>query len=173
MRQTHNEFHITEKCTVPSQKRTHRRCTLHWPRLGGGLTFEASVSRLYAKERPGKLPTLASQLEQQQRLLTISALFKHGYRSRARAAAILSLCVVECNHFKWMWLRSLAVYRLFQNLQKCGIKLVLQLFNTLLIDITQTIRSSVFIHQQSFELRFQGQLHMGAYSSKHQTLAGN
>ena len=30
------------------------------PRSGGGLIFEASVSRLYAKERPGKLPTLAS-----------------------------------------------------------------------------------------------------------------
>ena len=30
------------------------------PRLGGGLTFEVSVSHLYAKERPGKSPTLAS-----------------------------------------------------------------------------------------------------------------
>ena len=30
------------------------------PRLGGGPIFEVSVSHLYAKERPGKLPTLAS-----------------------------------------------------------------------------------------------------------------
>ena len=30
------------------------------PRLGGGPIFEVSVARLYAKERPGKLPTLAS-----------------------------------------------------------------------------------------------------------------
>ena len=27
---------------------------------GGGAIFEVSVSRLYVKERPGKLPTLAS-----------------------------------------------------------------------------------------------------------------
>ena len=31
-----------------------------WPRLGDGPIFEVSVSRLYTKERPGKLPTLAS-----------------------------------------------------------------------------------------------------------------
>ena len=30
------------------------------PRLGDGPIFEVSVSRLYAKERPGKLPMLAS-----------------------------------------------------------------------------------------------------------------
>ena len=30
------------------------------PRLGGGPIFEVSVSHLYVKERPGKLPTLAS-----------------------------------------------------------------------------------------------------------------
>ena len=30
------------------------------PRLGSGPIFEVSVSRLYAKECPGKLPTLAS-----------------------------------------------------------------------------------------------------------------
>ena len=30
------------------------------PKLGDGPIFEVSVSRLYAKERPGKLPTLAS-----------------------------------------------------------------------------------------------------------------
>ena len=30
------------------------------PRLGDGPIFEVSVSRLYAKERPGKLSTLAS-----------------------------------------------------------------------------------------------------------------
>ena len=30
------------------------------PRLGGGPIFEVSVSRLYVKERPGKLPMLAS-----------------------------------------------------------------------------------------------------------------
>ena len=30
------------------------------PRLGGGPIFEVSVSHLYAKEHPGKLPTLAS-----------------------------------------------------------------------------------------------------------------
>ena len=30
------------------------------PRLGDGLIFEVLVSRLYAKERPGKLPTLSS-----------------------------------------------------------------------------------------------------------------
>ena len=29
------------------------------PRLGGGPIFEVSVSRSYAKERPGKLLTLA------------------------------------------------------------------------------------------------------------------
>ena len=50
------------------------------PRLGGGPIFEVSVSHLYAKERPGKLPTL---------ILLISALFKHGYQFRTRAAAIL------------------------------------------------------------------------------------
>ena len=32
-------------------------------RLGGGPIFEVSVTHLYAKERPGKLPTLASQYE--------------------------------------------------------------------------------------------------------------
>ena len=32
------------------------------PKLGGGPIFEVSVSRLYSKERPGKLPTLASYL---------------------------------------------------------------------------------------------------------------
>ena len=30
------------------------------PRLGGGPIFEVSVSHLYAKERPGKLPMLTS-----------------------------------------------------------------------------------------------------------------
>ena len=30
------------------------------PRLGGGPIFEVSISHLYAKEHPGKLPTLAS-----------------------------------------------------------------------------------------------------------------
>ena len=30
------------------------------PRLGGGPILEVSVSHLYAKERPGKLPTLAA-----------------------------------------------------------------------------------------------------------------
>ena len=30
------------------------------PRLGDGPIFEASVSRLYVKERPGKLPMLSS-----------------------------------------------------------------------------------------------------------------
>ena len=30
------------------------------PRFGGGPIFEVSVSHFYAKERPGKLPTLAS-----------------------------------------------------------------------------------------------------------------
>ena len=30
------------------------------PRLGDGPIFEVSVSRLYAKERPGKLPTVVS-----------------------------------------------------------------------------------------------------------------
>ena len=30
------------------------------PRLGDGPIFEVSVSRLYTKEHPGKLPTLAS-----------------------------------------------------------------------------------------------------------------
>ena len=30
------------------------------PRLGGGPILEVSVSRLDAKERPGKLPTLSS-----------------------------------------------------------------------------------------------------------------
>ena len=52
------------------------------PRLGDGPIFEVSVSRLYSKERPGKLlHNLNSTL--------ISALLKHGYQSRARAAAIL------------------------------------------------------------------------------------
>ena len=32
-------------------------------RLGGGPIFEVSVSHLHAKERPGKLPTLASLYE--------------------------------------------------------------------------------------------------------------
>ena len=30
------------------------------PRLGDGPIFEVSASRLYSKERPGKLPMLAS-----------------------------------------------------------------------------------------------------------------
>ena len=30
------------------------------PKLGDGPIFEVSVSRLYAKERPGKLPMLSS-----------------------------------------------------------------------------------------------------------------
>ena len=30
------------------------------PKLGDGPIFEISVSRLYSKEHPGKLPTLAS-----------------------------------------------------------------------------------------------------------------
>ena len=30
------------------------------PKLGDGPIFEVSASRLYSKERPGKLPTLAS-----------------------------------------------------------------------------------------------------------------
>ena len=30
------------------------------PKLGDGPIFEVSVSRIYSKERPGKLPTLAS-----------------------------------------------------------------------------------------------------------------
>ena len=33
------------------------------PRLGDGPMFDVSVSRLYAKERQGKLPTLALQFE--------------------------------------------------------------------------------------------------------------
>ena len=46
--------------TVPSRKRAHGQCTLHWAKIGGGPIFEVSLSCLYAKERPGKLPMLAS-----------------------------------------------------------------------------------------------------------------
>ena len=45
---------------IPSPKRAHGRCTLHWARLRDGPIFEVSVSHLYVKERPGKLPKLAS-----------------------------------------------------------------------------------------------------------------
>ena len=46
--------------TVPSRKRAHGWCTLHWARLGDGPIFEVSVLHLDAKERPGRLPTLSS-----------------------------------------------------------------------------------------------------------------
>ena len=46
--------------TVPSRKRAHEWHTLHWAKIGDGPIFEVSVLRLYAKERPGKLPMVAS-----------------------------------------------------------------------------------------------------------------
>ena len=51
---------IDNNITVPSRKRAHGRCTLHWAKIGGWADFEVSVSHLVAKERPGKLPTLSS-----------------------------------------------------------------------------------------------------------------
>ena len=41
--------------TVTSRKMAHGQCALHWT---SGLIFEASLSQLDVKERPGKLPTL-------------------------------------------------------------------------------------------------------------------
>ena len=52
-----------ETNTIPSRKRAHGRCTLHWANIGDGLIFEVLLSHLYAKERPGKLPTLSSYFE--------------------------------------------------------------------------------------------------------------
>ena len=43
--------------TIPSRK---RGAPYIGPRLGDGPIFKVSVSRLYSKEHPGKLPTLAS-----------------------------------------------------------------------------------------------------------------
>ena len=55
------------------------------PRLGDGPTFEVSVSRLYVKECPGNLSTLACGCD-------------------------TSLYVLECSLIKSAWLPSLAVY---------------------------------------------------------------
>jgi hypothetical protein len=46
-------------------------------------------------------------------LLLISALFKHDYQSRVRAAgywANIKPFAVDGSHIKWVWLRSLAVH---------------------------------------------------------------
>ena len=83
--QAHMQFFILEICTVmlKFQQFTHHNSMLSvkaiykliivllylresgpmgsapyiGPRLGGGPVFEVSVSHLYAKERPGKLPS--------------------------------------------------------------------------------------------------------------------
>ena len=61
------------------------------PRLRDGPIFEVSVSHLDTKECPDKYyyPCYHHNLNSKQWLLLISALFKHGYQSRGRVAAIL------------------------------------------------------------------------------------
>ena len=85
----------------------------------------------------------------------ISALFKHGYQSRARADdywADTSPYVVDSSRIKWAWFRWLGVHD-----HSFVLKHSIKLFSRLFIDLVN----------QPFELRFQGQIHMGAYSSIH------
>ena len=51
---------INECITIPSRKRAHGQCALHWAKIGGWADIEYRVLIIYAKERPGKLPTLPS-----------------------------------------------------------------------------------------------------------------
>ena len=79
-------------------------------------------------------------------------------------------CTVECSCIQWAWLRLLAEYDCLFVL-KCDIKLArlsLQLFRVrylLILHRLFEVQSIHFMH--AFELCFQGQLCMGAYSSKH------
>ena len=59
---THRELHVSCGITIPSQKIKGPWAGTPYigPRLGDGPIFEASVSQLDAKERPGKLPTGSS-----------------------------------------------------------------------------------------------------------------
>ena len=53
----------TLRVPYPRERGLMGNTTYIGPRLGGGPIFEVSVSCLYTKERPGQLPTLASQFE--------------------------------------------------------------------------------------------------------------
>ena len=88
------------------------------PRLGDGLIFEVSISRLYAKECPGKLPMHLHNLNS-----TIDfSLIQARLPIQSKSGRDASPYVVDCSRIKWAWLRSLAVYdRLF--VLKRGIKL--------------------------------------------------
>ena len=83
------------------------------PRLGGGAIFEVSVSRLYAKEHPGKLPTLSSLFD--------FSLIQVRLPIQSKGSRDISLCIIDCSRIKWAWLQSLAVYNRF--MLKRGIKL--------------------------------------------------
>ena len=85
-----------------------------------------------------------------------------GYR------ADTSLYVVDGSRIKWAWLQSLAVHH-HSFVLKRGIKLARLSFTAVWqVTYRSYIDYSKFSpHNQPFELHFQGQLHMGAYSSKH------
>ena len=69
------------------------------PRLGDGPILKVSVSRLYAKERPGKLPMLASAVA------TIDfSLIQAQLPIQSKSSRDTSPCVVKCSPIKWAWL---------------------------------------------------------------------
>ena len=68
------------------------------PRLGDGTIFEVSVSHLYVKECPGKLPTLASII----RIVAVAtidfSLIQAWLPIQSKGGRDTSPCVVECSH---------------------------------------------------------------------------
>ena len=56
----HITNHISKLIPYPRERGPMGGTPYIGPRLEDGPIFEVSISRLYAKERPGRLPTLAS-----------------------------------------------------------------------------------------------------------------
>ena len=69
------------------------------PRLGDGPVFEVSVSHLhvYAKERPGKLPMLASIIRIVAAATIDFSLIQERLPIQSKGGRDTSQCVVECS----------------------------------------------------------------------------
>ena len=143
--------------TVPSRKRAHGWCTLHWAKIGGWANIRDSQYHVYTW-KSAQVSFHASLNSRAAATIDFSLIQARLPIQSKGSGRGTSPCVIEWSPIKWAWLRLLAVYvRLF--LLKLGINLARQLFSTLLLDLTKTIWSLVLINQP-FELRFQGQLHM-------------
>ena len=67
------------------------------PRLGDGPIFKVSVSHLYEKERPGKLPTLASIIRTVAAATVDFSLIQARLPIQSKGGRDTSPCVVECS----------------------------------------------------------------------------